>query len=294
MASSSRPTVVDREGFSRADASDTCCLVVIHGDDIGRRILLTEPRVLFGRDAACAVPVDDETVSRNHAELLLVDDAWVIRDLGSTNGTFVNDEPQKESAVSDGDQIRVGRNIYKFLHGDNVEAQYHEVIYQLMTNDGLTQAHNRRYFTTALQREISRGARYARPLALILFDIDRFKNINDEHGHLGGDEVLRQLAARVNRRVRSEDVFARIGGEEFAILAPEGTREGATFLGERVRTLVADKPFRFEDAEIAVTCSVGVAFMVPSRETTTDDLYAVADARLYRAKELGRNRVVDS
>ncbi len=293
MDPSSRPTVRDPLGPPAAGDPDACCLVIIHGDDLGRRIMLVDDKVLFGRDSTCGVAIDDETVSRQHAELSRTDEDWSIRDLGSTNGTFVNDDRHETSAIVSGDQIRIGRNIYKFLSGGNVEANYHEVIYQLMTSDGLTQAHNRRYFNAALVREISRGARYRRPLALVLFDIDHFKHINDEHGHLGGDEVLRQLSGRVLRSVRSEDTFARIGGEEFAVLAPEGTREGATMLAERLRVLIADKPVPFEDQAISVTCSFGVAYIVPKRDTTSDELYAIADERLYRAKEQGRNCIVD-
>src|SRR5207253_1415781 len=143
------------------------------------------------------------------------------------NGTFVNDVAIREQQLGDGDQIRVGRSILKFMTGENVETQYHEEIYRLMTVDGLTQVYNRRFFNEAIEREFNRSKRYQRALSLVVFDIDFFKRVNDTHGHLAGDSLLRQIATAVKARLRREDLFARIGGEEFAVLLPEIPLEGA-------------------------------------------------------------------
>ena len=159
-------------------------------------------------------------------------------DLNSTNGTFVNDDVVREQRLRDGDQVRIGRSILKFMTGENIEVHYHEEIYRLMTVDGLTQIYNRRYFNEALEREFNRSKRYDRALSLIVFDIDHFKRVNDTHGHLAGDNLLRQIATAVKPRLRREDIFARTGGEEFGILVPEIALDGARITAEKVRRIV--------------------------------------------------------
>lgn len=192
--------------------------------------------------------------------------------------------------MRDGDQLKIGRTIFKFIVSGNMEAQYHEEIYRLMTVDGLTELHNKRYFNEAIDREASRSQRYNRTFSLVLFDIDHFKKINDTFGHLAGDAVLRQLGALVQKRVRRDDVPSRTGGEEFSVIVPEIDREGALLLGEKLRAAVEGAGFRFENTHIAVTISVGVAEWDASI-VDPQDLVKRADEFLYEAKRTGRNRV---
>jgi two-component system cell cycle response regulator len=216
----------------------------------------------------------------------------VIEDLGSTNGTYVNDEKlaKDRCALKDGDQIRVGRSILKFMTGTNLEANYHEEIYRLMTVDALTQVYNKRYFGEALEREYNRAHRYKRELSLVLLDVDHFKVINDTNGHLAGDAILRQVAAEVKPRLREQDIFARVGGEEFAMLLPEIGRDGAMITGEKVRRIIEGATFVFEKISAKITVSVGVTSLdLRSREPNS--LYERADAALYEAKAKGRNCV---
>jgi diguanylate cyclase (GGDEF)-like protein len=265
--------------------------VVIYGAELGKRIPLGQQVVECGRSMETDIPLDDDAVSRHHARIAWAGATYVLRDLGSTNGTYVNDLLVQERTLRDGDRIKIGRTIFKFIHGGNVEASYHEEIYRLMTCDGLTQVHNKRAFHEALEREVSRSRRYQRVLSLVMFDIDHFKTINDTRGHLAGDAVLRQLAELVSANVRREDLLARVGGEEFGILAPEIPLEGARQLAEKLRALVEKADFRFEDARIPVTSSFGVATLAPGADLTAVDLYRAADERLYVAKSAGRNRV---
>lgn len=268
-------------------------LVVIYGNELGKRIPLGATDVECGRVMQTDIPLDDDAVSRKHARFAWTGSSYIVSDLGSTNGTFVNDINVRERTLVDGDQIKIGRTIFKFIFGGNVELAYHEEIYRLMTFDGLTQTHNKRSFETTLEREVSRGVRYKRPLALVMFDIDHFKRINDEMGHLAGDAVLRQLAALIGANVRREDMLARVGGEEFALLVPEVSLAGAGAMAEKLRVLVERGPFRFEDKPIALTTSFGVAALPPDgAPMTPTELYKAADAQLYRAKNGGRNRVV--
>jgi diguanylate cyclase (GGDEF)-like protein len=277
--------------FNRVSIStDRSCIVVIYGPELGKRAALGQGAFEIGRSSRCDLPIDQESISRNHARISWDGQRHVIEDLGSTNGTFVNDVVVKRSPLKDGDQIKLGRSILKYMSGDNIEANYHEEIYRLMTMDALTQTHNRRYFNEALEREYNRSLRYRRALSLLLFDIDHFKQINDTYGHVAGDSVLRQLALAVKPRLRQQDVLARVGGEEFAVLLPEVDIAGARVAGEKVRKLVEAARFLVDGKEFGCTVSVGVTTF-DARMTAPGMLYEAADRSLYAAKNGGRNRV---
>ena len=282
-------TVISSAPSRRSDPRDAC-LIVIYGDDLGRRIPLGLEPTVIGRSSKCEVQLDQESVSRNHCRISFNGKTYSIRDLGSTNGTYVNDELVDEINLRDGDQLKVGRTILKFITGGNIEASYHEEIYRLMTVDGLTEVHNKRYFHEMLEREVSRSSRYENDFTLILFDIDHFKKINDTYGHLAGDAVLRQLGSIVRHRVRRDDVVARIGGEEFAIILPEVRVEGGVEVAKKLREMVESTGFFFEGQKIDVTISLGVANWRPGLERP-EDLVRAADEKLYEAKRTGRNRV---
>ncbi len=272
---------------SRGDA----CIIVIYGTELGRRLELGAAPFEVGRSSTNDLFIDQESVSRHHARITFDGDGYSISDLGSTNGTYVNDESVRERRLRDGDQVRIGRSILKFMTGENVEVHYHEEIYRLMTVDGLTQIFNRRYFNEALEREVNRAKRYERVLSLIAFDIDHFKDVNDTHGHLVGDNLLRHLASGVKSRLRREDIFARTGGEEFAILLPEVAVEGARITAEKVRAIVESTPLKYENEIVRCTVSLGISVMLPE-DASPEELYKRADERLYEAKQGGRNRVV--
>lgn len=275
-------------------ATRDACLVHIYptGSAMGSRYPLREKPLVVGRGDDCDVRITDNSVSRRHARIERDVDGFVVSDLGSTNGTFVNDHPlDGPTSIHDGDYLRVGNCIYRYLAGGNIEAEYHEEIYRLTIQDGLTRVHNQRSLGDFLDREVARSARHHRPLSVLMFDIDKFKAINDTHGHLCGDFVLRELAACVNVTVRKEDLFARYGGEEFALVLVETPREEACRAAERVRGLVEDFSFRFEATTIRLTVSVGVATTSGDADITPAKLLKQADDKLYQAKRGGRNRV---
>lgn len=161
-----------------------------------------------------------------------------------------------------------------------------ERLQQLATTDTLTGICNRRCFDETLEREISRAARLSSPLSLILFDVDRFKRINDTFGHPTGDQVLAQLAGAVGGAIRTIDLFARWGGEEFIVLLPGCDLNAGRLLAEKLRSMLEKQPF----ADVGqVTCSFGVAEYAPGDNVET--LIKKADLCLYQAKAFGRNRV---
>jgi two-component system cell cycle response regulator len=290
MSKTSKTAVTVVSRVADKPSAREAALVVIYGDDLGRKFSLDRPQTVVGRSSRADIQIDEESISRSHCKFLNNGDHASVHDLGSTNGTYVNDELVEEYVLRNGDQIKVGRTIFKFLGGGDVETLYHEEIYRLTTVDGLTQIHNRRYFLEALEREMSRCQRYGRLLSMILFDIDHFKKINDTFGHLAGDHVLKNLASIIRPRIRREDVFARFGGEEFAVLLPEIDGASAKQLAEKVRKLVEKHRFRFDEVDIEVTVSVGAATLSADVADATE-LIRLTDQRLYEAKNSGRNRV---
>lgn len=278
------------------------CLVVINGDDLGKKYDLDGSGTVIGRASKVDIHIDEDAISRSHAVIEQRDNRMLIRDLESTNGTFVNNQSVDEEKLRDGDQIKIGRTIFKFLSGDNVETAYHDEIYRLTTTDGLTNIHNKRYLLQEMKREVSRSIRYGRDLCLLMCDLDRFKQINDTYGHLAGDQILRDVADRIDKNIRRDDLLARYGGEEFALLIPEISKEDGVQIAEKLRELIASEPFEFDGTTIPVTISIGVAevheyFEHKQLDADNDDnvdcleFIQIADSRLYEAKEAGRNRV---
>jgi two-component system cell cycle response regulator len=277
--------------ISDRPSTSEACLVVIYGHDLGKKFNLDRDALIIGRSSGADIKLEQEAVSRNHCKLVNTGDSVIVRDLGSTNGTYVNDQLVDEYRLRDGDLLKIGRCIFKFLSGDNIESAYHEEIYRLTTIDGLTQVYNRRYFLESLDREMGRAQRYLRDLSLILFDIDHFKAVNDTYGHLAGDYVLKQLAMEIKRRIRREDILARYGGEEFAIILPELDNTSAMHFGEKIRRIASEANFRFDETDIPVTVSVGVTTLEPAVRDSASFIKRV-DEKLYRAKSDGRNCVV--
>jgi diguanylate cyclase (GGDEF)-like protein len=276
------------------DSPSNDCLVVIYTAEpglLGKRFVLDKSPTRVGRGAESQIVLEGDSVSRRHAHLERRAGAWYVVDDGSTNGTYVNEEQiAREQLLNNGDRIKIGPSILKFLSGADAEAKYHEEIYRMTIVDGLTQIHNKRALFEALEKELMRARRYERDLSLLMFDIDFFKRINDQYGHLAGDHVLRELARVVQERIRREEVFARYGGEEFVILLPETPLPGAAALAENLRARVANHAFVFQGERIPVTVSIGTA-LLGENDKVAADLIQRADEKLYEAKRGGRNRV---
>ena len=260
------------------------------GSNMGRKYELQGKSITLGRDPSSEILVSSDSVSRRHARLSFEGGRRLITDLQSTNGTYVNDQPIISEFLSHGDQIKVGDTIFKYLVGSDVETAYHEEIYRMTIIDGLTGIFNKRYFLEALEREMSRAQRYARPLSILIFDIDHFKRVNDTYGHLAGDYVLQALARLISTRARREEIFARYGGEEFVVLLPETQSSGALELSEQLRKRVSSYTFVFEGEEIPITISIGVA-TIEGESVSGDEFIQRADEKLYEAKSAGRNCV---
>jgi diguanylate cyclase (GGDEF)-like protein len=279
----------------RPRTTGACDALLVHiyppGAVMGTRYVLKSRPLLIGRGPDCDIRLTESSVSRHHARISLDAEEFVVSDLQSTNGTFVNDNATERCALKDGDYLRVGNCIYRFLAGDNIEAAYHEEIYRRTIIDALTDIHNKRYLVEYLDRELARSTRYHRPLALVMFDVDQFKAINDQLGHLAGDFTLRELATRVKAGINKEEEFARYGGDEFVIVLPETNHDRAVDFADGIRQLVAQRPFQYESKLFPITISCGVAATAGDQELDAQKLIQEADANLYHAKRGGRNRV---
>lgn len=270
------------------------CLVIIHRRDglrLTRRIDLARPVIRIGRDTANDLVLDDTEVSRRHARLEARGRSWVLMDVGSTNGTFLNDRELDGCVrLRGGDRLKIGSHIFKFLTGDDVESAYHDEIYRLSITDNLTGIANQRALRDELAREFSRARRHTLPTAFLMIDIDHFKEVNDQYGHLAGDAVLARVASKAKSATRDGDTVARYGGEEIAVLLPQTDLPEAKAVAERIRGAIEALVTEYRSLAIRVTVSVGCAALRPE-DTNLDDLIERADARLYEAKAAGRNRV---
>ena len=268
-------------------------LIVIRGDQLGVKIDLNlyEGPFTIGRSTDANLIIQDETASWLHCQVVQVNNCWYVEDLNSTNGTYIDTARMiGRQILESGDCFKVGKTIFKFLSTSEVVASYYEEIYRLAVCDGLTLLPNRRVFEETLDREFSRAQRHQRPLSLIIFDIDKFKNVNDNYGHLCGDLALRAIADTFRPRVRKEDLFARYAGDEFVWVLSEADIGQAKVFGEWLVAVCRQIKINFKQETLSLSLSVGIAQLTPELKTPKELLEA-ADQALYRAKANGRNCV---
>lgn len=271
-------------------------LTVQAGPEAGQVLPLErdKPNTLGREEGECTITFADARLSRVHARIISVNGEWMLTDQGSTNGTFVNDvRVAKHSQLADGDRILLGGSVsLRFALVTEEERQALMHVYEAAVRDGLTGVLNRKALDQRLVAEIAFAVRHDTPLSVVMLDVDHFKVVNDTHGHPAGDAVLREVAARLTRALRIEDVLGRYGGEEFLIVARDIALEQGAQLAERMRALIDSSPIVFEGTAIPVSASFGVASLADCTTRDASALLAAADARLYEAKRGGRNRVV--
>jgi diguanylate cyclase (GGDEF)-like protein len=268
-------------------------VVVLSGDRMGEMFPLKEnDQTTIGRGLQTDVRINDEGISRTHALVEGLDGGYYLSDAGSTNGTYANGTRVDRHPLKEGDKIQIGASsVLKFTYHDDLDESFQRNLYESALRDRMTGIFNRGYFNNRLESDVAFALRHGKPLSLVLFDIDHFKQINDTYGHLGGDRVLKELADRVQATTRSEDIFARYGGEEFALICRDVDALRASRAAYRIMDTVNASEFDIESATIEVTVSLGVADLGMLTEPTATALVEAADAALYLAKRRGRNRV---
>ena len=285
----------------------------------------------IGREAGSDILLPEETVSRKHARLYWEEGHFVIEDTRSRNGLRVNGARCDRRVLYDGDHIVIGSFSLVFREYDPeddaeiemerrvsdtlcIEHQMAELLKSipdsrirsqlfslkhsvdqarekrdlLANRDRLTQLYTRRYFDVEMEKEIERASRYGQGLSLLMIDIDHFKAVNDTYGHRRGDKVLAGIAALITAHTRRNDLAARYGGEEIAVVIPQLSTHQAVAAAEKIRGLIErETPGR---AGLPITVSIGVSLF--AKRDTPAELVGKADMALYRAIELGRNRVI--
>lgn len=266
------------------------------GQPMGEFIPLPLEGLSIGRAPENGLRLPEPEVSRHHARLTIAADLETVelRDLGSTNGVFINGKrvhadpgPLKLRAE---DVVRVGGHAFKLKHMDALERRYHQIMVARTTLDPLTGVGNRATVLHQLESHFDLARRHRRPLAVILADLDWFKQVNDTHGHRAGDRALESFGALLHLRVRGSDPVGRLGGDEFLIVLPETTAMMALNAAEGLRRSLAERPLELEGGlELRLTCSLGVAELKDG-DSDGGALLARADAALYGAKAGGRDR----
>ena len=264
-------------------------LVVLHGPLLGKTFTIEQPVLTIGRSSQCDIQIEDDNVSRKHAEINFRDGLVWLTDLQSTNGSYVNSKRVSEIPLNDGDLILIGRVLFKFIHSSLVENRFIGQMYSLATTDFLTGIANRQQIINLLEQEFNRARRYDRPLSVLVYDIDRFKEINDTYGHLAGDQMLIESSRIVKDHLRVEDHYGRLGGDEFLVICPETPAENALALGKRIQVVLSKTDFLVKDKIVFFTISVGAATLSP-KVSSPDEFSLLADQALYRAKNAGRNQ----
>jgi len=274
---------------------DRAMLLRMDGVGAGQVLSVSQTPFTMGRHATNQLPIDDDSISRFHARFVCEEGKYFVEDLGSRNGTFLQGKRITRAEIRDDDWVQLGARVaFRFTLTDSRQEGLLRKLYESSTRDALTGAYNRRHFEDRLRAEIAFAVRHATDCALILLDIDHFKRVNDTYGHPAGDEVLRHLAGIATRALRTEDVFARFGGEEFAVILRGASTRGAGRLADRLREALSLHNAVHEGQPIPVTLSAGCAALSCCATPAPDEVIAIADRRLYAAKQGGRNRVVAS
>ncbi len=269
-------------------------VLVISGKPLGKYFFLKESKNILGRDLTADISLPESSISRHHVNFVVSPEGVSVEELGSTNGTFVNDikiEKNQPVWLENGDYVRCGNTILKYLKEGNIETLMHGQMFNKANFDQMTGAQNKQSILDRLKEEFFRAQSKGTPLTLLLFDLDHFKKINDTFGHPAGDYVLKELCSLViNKMTRQKDVLGRYGGEEFMLILPETALQIGIEVAERIRTTIEKHAFIFEGNKMPVSISVGISCL-DSTAKTDQDLLNTADKALYDSKNQGRNRV---
>jgi two-component system cell cycle response regulator len=275
-------------------APPSVVLLVGPASSIGRQWPLEDTDRVIGRSPTSHIFVDDRSVSKSHAKILLEGGDVSIIDLESTNKTVINGQvitPLQPVKLSNNDQIKVGNVIFKYLERGSLETVASAATFDRGQTDALTGIANRGALEAKGPEAFKRSDLLGIPLSIITFDIDHFKKVNDTFGHPAGDYVLKEISKIISTRlIRGNDFFARSGGEEFVLLLLGSNLKTAEEVAERIRQTLEAHHFQFEGKDIPITISAGVAIKSEA-DDGWDKIYDRSDKALYHSKNSGRNMV---
>ncbi|HMA99545.1 MAG TPA: GGDEF domain-containing protein [Spirochaetota bacterium] len=290
-------TRLKTKGDTTNHGSKDSCLVVIKGKNEAQKFVLEQNGCPLSNSFNLGRSMEvndfvlrDSLVSRQHLKIFYKEGTFFIEDQKSSNGTYLNDHLLANAhALKNNDLIKTGSTVLKFLSGD-LENIFLDRMRDKINLDPMTGAYTRHFFMSYMEQQFKSAVRYDNPFTLLMYDLDCFKKINDTYGHQAGDIVLTETAQAVQKRLRSSDLFARIGGEEFTVLLPDTNQKNGRQLAQTLRKNIADCEFNFKNKKIHVTASIGI-MTYHSRFKTVQDMIKACDDQLYKAKHKGRNRV---
>lgn len=273
---------------------DDASLLVLSGPLSGQFFKIPRNGGVIGRDGEVEIRLADPGISRRHAEIRRDKDGrFLLEDLGSRYGVYVEGAKIEEATtIRDGDRLQIsGETVIRLRFQDPKETEIIDKIQEAATRDALTTVSNRRYFMERLEQEFAYARRHRSILSIMMIDVDYFKRVNDEHGHGVGDEVLRNVGRSLHDAVRTEDVVARYGGDEFIILCRGEDEAQTEQFGDRLRNSIRGRDILVDGEHFHLTLSLGVATFGDNDPGSMMELIARADSALYAAKRLGRDRV---
>lgn len=274
----------------------TAFLVIQTGAGAGSRVLLNKDIVTIGREKDVDIHLDESGVSRMHAYIQRFNEhEFMIFDKHSTNGTLVNSVEIEKTSLQDQDIITIGSVKLKFVSGDSPEQAYYDELYRQTQMDEELPVYNQHYFLEKVEQAITCSRRYHSEVALILFDVDKFREFNGLYGDSAGDAALVQLVRTIKKRIRDSDCLCRYGGQIFALVTPNTGKQQAYVLAEHIRNLVAQTPILYADTAIDISISLGVSYYSVNQEEepcTKELLISQAKEALHQAKKSGRNKSV--
>ena len=265
-------------------------LTVTQGESQGRRLKLGDVPVTMGRSADCDFRLLNRAISRLHCRVWRDNSGFWVRDLNSTNKTYLNDRPVVEARLKDGDFITVGGTVVQFTQEQDVDHAAQSEFFDLVSHDQLTGLSQRRVFEQSLEQEIARSTRRNREFVLAIVDIDELSRINREWGKAAGDDVLKQVAKALKAGLREEDLLCRFGGGEFAAMLPETGMEEAEKMLNAVRSAIANVEFFIAGQSRHASVSIGALLWKPEFKTAAITIER-AEEKLKAAKDGGCNRI---
>ncbi|OVE80830.1 hypothetical protein BVY03_05355 [bacterium K02(2017)] len=286
-------TIISNLDELEIDTSETePYFIIVAGKDIGKLYAIDSDELVAGRSTDCDIWIEDNTISRKHFKIKKTGRTYQVIDMKSTNGTFINNKRVQSAALEAGDKIQISKDtIIQFDFFDEDRKISEEKRYEMGVMDPVTSTFNKSYFLKRVSDEFSFSVRQNLPLSILMFDIDYFKMINDNFGHLAGDKVLQEMGQIVAGMIRNDDVFCRYGGEEFVIIMRNTSCQDAVNLAERIRKKIEDTTIEYDDDKIKVTISLGVATSIDKNFRDYVSLINDADKFLYQSKGNGRNQV---
>jgi len=285
--------LVSEPTTQRPMANSRASLIVLSGWEIGHEIPIRQCPQVIGRSVSADMHINSPSVSRRHAQIDLASDGdeeyFTLTDLNSSNGTHVNNIPAKGTRLQNGDRIRMGDVLFKFVLQDEIDMHFHQQVHRLIHYDQLTGLMTMDAFRGRLDTIIHRRDR-SRPLSLAMTDLDGLKKVNDTYGHLAGRMIVREMGEMMRQCLRRDDLAALYGGDEAVILYVDTPLDEACTVAEKIRVTIAERVFEHQGHTFQVSISQGLAEW-PRHGKTPEALIAAADQALYAAKNAGRNCV---